>query len=332
MHRSQGPGDHVPDGGSVVVFRALPGLGDFLCALPALRALRRARPDVEVTLVGLSGSDALASRFHSYIDRFELFPGFPGLPDRTPEIQRIPQFFAAMQSREFDLAIQLHGRGDLTNSIVALLGARRTAGFHRSGEVPPDESTYIAWSDSSSEIRQGLRLMAHLGWRSTDESLEFPIASDDEVDGRAPGRPYVVIHPGASVESRRWSVPGFAAVADVLAERGFDIVITGAESEYAIADELARTMGAPARVAAGSTSLDELAVLLRHASLLVCNDTGVSHLAAAVCAPSVVVFRDSSVDRWAPLDRRLHRPAAASTSLVIAQCVGLLEELQRDAA
>jgi ADP-heptose:LPS heptosyltransferase len=334
MHpRTQKPDDCVPIGGSVAVFRALPGLGDFLCAIPALRALRRARRDVEISLIGLPGTEALAARFDTYIDRFEPFAGFPGLPDRRPDVARIPGFLAAMQSRAFDLVIQLHGRGDLTNSIVALFGARRTAGFHPEGELPDprlfDASLFLPWSESCSEIRQAMRLMAHLGWPSEDESLEFPVGA-----GAAAwhGGPYVVIHPGASVASRRWSVAGFAAVADAVAGAGFDVVISGSEGERGIADALARTMHVSSHNLAGRTTLDELAVFLRGASLLVCNDTGVSHLAAALRVPSVVVFRDSSVERWAPLDRRLHRPAAASTSLVVAESLDLLQEAHPHAA
>jgi ADP-heptose:LPS heptosyltransferase len=57
----------------------------------------------------------------------------------------------------------------------------------------------------------------------------------------------------------------------------------------------------------GRTSLDELAAIIRGAALVVCNDTGTSHLADALRTPSVVLFNDSEVDRWAPLDARLHR-------------------------
>jgi ADP-heptose:LPS heptosyltransferase len=339
MHpRSLSPGDRVPEDGRIAVFRALPGLGDILCAVPALRAIRVARPDVEIALIGLPGTAPLATRFHRYIDRFFAFPGFPGLPERRPDVRLIPGFLAAMQDWQFDLAIQLHGTGNLTNSIVALLGARAMAGHYPRSEAPTDVSGFLPWTEESSEIRRGLRLMAHLGWPSNDETLEFPVDPIGEaevltLDGRDMlERPYVVVHAGASTPARRWSASAFAGVADELARAGYGIVLTGTPDEQPITAAVAQQMRAPALDLAGRTSLDALAVILRGASLLVCNDTGVSHLAAALRVPSVVVFRDSSVERWAPLDRRLHRVAVGAPRQVLSEARRLLRETHSHAA
>jgi ADP-heptose:LPS heptosyltransferase len=69
-----------------------------------------------------------------------------------------------------------------------------------------------------------------------------------------------------------------------------------------------------------------LAALLADAAVTVSNDTGTSHLAAAVSAPSIVIFSGSDPLRWAPLDRALHRPlpATAAGADVIADCDALL--------
>jgi ADP-heptose:LPS heptosyltransferase len=337
-HRSHNLADRVPAGGRIAVFRALPGLGDLLCAIPSLRAIRTARPDVEVSLIGLPGTAPFAARFGRYVDRFFAFPGFPGLPDRRPDIRQLPGFIAAMQDWDFDLAIQLHGSGHLTNPVVALLGAGAMAGHYPRSEPPVDASGFLPWNETCSEIRRGLRLMAHLGWPSDDEALEFPVdpIGQAEVlaldDRDALGLPYVVVHPGAATANRRWPAVAFAAVADELATMGYGVVLTGTAGERAVTAAVAAEMRTHAADLAGKTSVDALAVILRNAALLVCNDTGVSHLAAALRVPSVVVFTDSSVERWAPLDRRLHRIAVGRPRQVLTEARRVLRETHRHAA
>jgi ADP-heptose:LPS heptosyltransferase len=293
----------------VVVFRALK-LGDMLCAVPALRALRRAFPPARITLVGLPVARDIAARLPHYVDEFIEFPGHPALPERVASPATVDGFVAAMRSRGFGLALQLHGDGAVTTPLVAAFGARRTAGFVPASSRAADPVWFPPYPDGGHEVDRVLALLLHLGIPAAGRRLELPLDARDRAAlaaaaGTLP-RPYACIHPGAAWSSRRWPAERFAAVGDGLAARGLHVVVTGGAEERALADAVVQRMRAPAVDLAGRTSLGALAALLAGATLLVCNDTGVSHVSAALRTPSVVVVTGSDADRWAPLDRARH--------------------------
>lgn len=300
----------------IVVFRALM-LGDLLNAVPALRALRGGFPHARLTLVGLPWARELAARL-SCVDDFIAFPGHADLPEVEAEPGAWPRFLQEVRSRRFDLALQLHGSGRTTNPLVAAFGARRTAGFiARDAWCPPaDAALFTRWPEQGHEIERLLRLIDHLGIARCGTRIEFPLQPGDRTALRAlwpavaAGRPYVCVHAGAQLPSRRWGVRRFAAVADAIADCGRTIVLTGSAGEAGLVAEVRASMRNAAVDLSGRTTLWTLGALIEQAETIVCNDTGVSHVAAAVGCRSVVVSCGADPARWAPLDRNLHRVLA----------------------
>src|SRR5215208_3426584 len=101
----------------IAVFRAL-FLGDLLCAVPALNALDRRFPNAEITLIGLPWARQLSARLPA-VDRFVEFAGYPRLPEVPPDEQRTAAFLEAMRGERYDLAIQIHGSGEVSNELTA---------------------------------------------------------------------------------------------------------------------------------------------------------------------------------------------------------------------
>ena len=106
--------------------------------------------------------------------------------------------------------------------------------------------------------------------------------------------------------ARWWPARCFAAVGDALAADGWTVVLTGSAAEHGLAEAVRGGMRAPAINAACDIPIGALAALLSRAAVLVCNDTGVAHVAAGLGLPSVVVFLASDPRRWAALDRSRH--------------------------
>jgi ADP-heptose:LPS heptosyltransferase len=303
----------------IAVFRALQ-LGDMLCTVPALRALRAAAPQSHITLIGMPWAKSFVQRFDKYIDDLLVFPGFPGFPEQPAQVTAMPRFLEEAQRRDFDLVIQMHGSGRLSNPLAALVGARRTAGFYEAGQYCPDPELFVPWDDQEHEVLRFVHLMEFLGIASQGDALDFPLRDDDYASLRAsrerlpvPGT-YVCVHPGARLPSRRWLPQRFAEVADCLADAGLQIVLTGSGDERDIVQAVQRAMRAPALDMCGKTDLGALAALIAQARLVVCNDTGISHIAAAVATPSVIVCCGSDPRRWAPLDSLRHRVVGAAVA------------------
>jgi ADP-heptose:LPS heptosyltransferase len=293
----------------IAVLRALQ-LGDMLCVVPALRALHAEYPAARIALVGLPWAREFAARFQRYLYDFLEFPGFPGLPERSGDAEALTSFFRSSKAAGFELVLQMHGSGEMTNPLAVLMGARHTAGFYRAGRYCPDPERYVEWRDDEHEVLRYLRLMERLGVPPRGSALEFPLHDADWREWTDIGlerESYVVVHAGSQLPSRRWPAERFAQAADALAKEGLQIVLTGTREEAGVTEAVKRAMQATPLDLTGLTTLGGVAALVARARLVLANDTGISHIAAALQAPSVIVASGSDPRRWAPLDQRLHR-------------------------
>ncbi|RZA29920.1 MAG: lipopolysaccharide heptosyltransferase family protein [Lysobacteraceae bacterium] len=320
---------------SAIVFRAL-DLGDMLCAVPALRALRLALPDARIVLTGLPWAAQFARRFDAYVDEFLPFPGHPLLPEQAVRHDELTSYYAGICSQGFDFALQLHGSADVTNHIVAGFGARSMAGFTQGAAKQTARTLLLPALDGGTEPERLLTLLARLGAPDTGTQLEFPVRRDDIDELEAsklapdlePGN-YICIHPGARKHDASWPPERFAEVADELKrEFGFTTVLTGSPDEAPLARTVARHMRTPALEATEPMSIGAMAALMSRSRLLICGDTGVSHIAAGLGLSSVVVFSKADIARWAPLDRMRHRciwdPSAERAAVVLQHARALL--------
>lgn len=141
--------------------------------------------------------------------------------------------------------------------------------------------------DDIHEVERALSLVRAAGFAlppHDDARLAMRVA---ECNPLPPGRPYVVVHPGATVPARAWSPAANRALVAALAARGERVIVTGSPTERELCAFVA---GEEAADACGTTSFAQLARVIADAEAIVVGNTGAAHVAAAVGTPVVSLF------------------------------------------
>ena len=258
------------------------GLGDLVLSLPALEALRAAYPDAEVVLLAGPAHAALLAGRPSPVDRVVVVPQVDGLHGFGPPGD-LDGWLAARRAEAPDVALQLHGGGGASNPLVSALGARVTVGARDAGAPPLDRT--VPWSSHVHEVLRSLEVVGLVGAAPVTTVPRLGSVPGDRVAPPPGDGPLVVLHPGASDARRRW--PHFAALAGALRDQGCRVAVVGAGEPSCRA--VAAESGAVDLVDA--LALPQLLGLLAAADLVVGNDSGPRHLAAALGTPTVGVYR-----------------------------------------
>lgn len=286
--------DRLPRAPRKVALLRASRIGDFLCAIPALRALRARLPEAEISMITLPLLEEIAAR-SPYIDRVLAFPGFPGIADQFFEAHSTLRFLQRMQDEQFDLAIQMQGTGVYSNPFVLLLGARATAGFIRPGDTPGLLDAALPYPHGVHEIHCVLALTTFLGAPPRGEELEFPLwPADQEAAASwlsgAP-QPWIGLHPSSRDQTRRWPLERFASLGSHLLEKyGGTVLLLGDEEAREAAHVLQHRLAGACLDLTGQTSLPVLGAIIARLAILITNDSGPAHIAYALRAPTVTLF------------------------------------------
>lgn len=275
------PSQAVPDRRPpLLVLRAL-GLGDLLCGLPALRALRAAYPRHRLLLAAPETLRPLAMASGAVDD---LVP-VRGLESDAP----LPRTA---------IAVNLHGRGPQSHRLIARSRPLRVLAFANlaAGVAGPP------WREREPEVERWCRMLGWYGIAADPRRRELRVVPDRVHAGAA------VVHPGASARAREWPAARYATVVRALRAAGLRVLVTGGAGERALAWDVARLAGGDGvDVLAGRTEVMDLARVVAGARVVVSGDTGVAHLAAATGAPSVTLFGPVAPDEWGPPPAPRHR-------------------------
>ena len=287
-------------------------IGDFICATPAFRALRNAWPSANITLVGLPFVRELVER-SPYLDRFEAFPGYPGIAEQFFAPDRALEFFQRMQAERFDLVIQMHGSGVYSNPVALMMGGARTAGFVRPEDGPGRLDWAVPFPEHLHARSRALALFEAMGVQPCGSHAEFALWPEDHAKAAkflaSIDAPLAGLHIGSREPQKCWPAEKYLEIARRLEDR-YTLVFIGGPEESA---ESARLAGALSQAVsfAGSVSLPVMGAIIDRFDFLVSNDSAPAHIGYALRRPTITLFGPTDPTVWGPPEDPMHRAVVA---------------------
>ena len=302
----------------VIVIRQHNQFGDVLCTVPLLRTLRKKFSLDELAVV-VSPQNISALAGCAYVTDLLNY-------DKLAFYKHPSVFFQFVRRlrRKYDLLIVPSNVSiSLTNDIMAsFVNANHKLGpgsldskANRTSSVY-DVAVNLDWENSPAhQYYRNMKVAEPLGITRTDDEggLEYPVDPVTAADVHSMiervsrlGVRRVALHAGAGKPPNRWGVAGFAALSELLHDRlNADIFITEGPMDHEAIDQLAGIMTVPF-VRVRNRAITFVAALLKHMDIVVTNDTGIMHLAAAVGTSTLSLFGPTDPLQWAPLGKN-HR-------------------------
>ncbi|MEI8176011.1 MAG: lipopolysaccharide heptosyltransferase II, partial [Candidatus Omnitrophota bacterium] len=224
------------------------------------------------------------------------------------------RLIAELRQKKFDTVILVH-RSFTRALLVALAGIPRRIGYRTKKRSALLTDKIEQPIEQMHRVDYFLSLGEPLGAATGKREYEFFISENDRLvvakrlaaRGIGPSDFVAAINPGGNWEPKRWPKENFALLADALVKRfGAKIVITGAKRDIPLAGEIARAMGSAPLILCGETTLKELGAVFARATVVVANDSGPMHIAAAIGANTVALFGPTHPEITGPIGRGRH--------------------------
>jgi len=287
-------------------------LGDITLALPVLSAMKRSFLEAKISWFVRSEFAPLITA-HPYISDIILF-------DRRKlskwwcspsSFKSLGSLIKQLRAGKFDLVFDFQGLFR-TGFFSWVTGSKRRFGMAGARELAHLFYTDKISQDASSIhlVDYYLKMVVAAGAKHGEAKFKLPedAGAAEQIDkllkSQGVNAKYAVIVPGAAQPNKRWPIERFAELAGKISERfGLSIVATGSQGEREYIEAI--QTGGKARIInlAGKTTVRELIPLIKKASLVVSNDTGPGHIAAALGVPIVMIFGPTNPARVCPYKR-----------------------------
>ena len=280
-------------------------VGDVLMTTPALRALTTSHAHPSITLL-TSRAGAAAAALVPEIDDVIVYDA-PWLKATSPRATARPDHtrIHRLETGAFDAAVifTVYSQSPLPAAMLCHLAEIPLRLAHCHENPYQLLTTWVSDPEPTRcvrhEVQRQLDLVAAVGCATADDRLSLRVPADawaasaqrlDDADVDLE-RPWILMHPGATAASRRYPPEHFARAARLLARRyGQQVVFTGTTDERSLVDGIRAAMDAPSHSLAGGLTLAELAAVIARAPVLIANNTGPVHMAAALGTPVVDLY------------------------------------------
>jgi len=278
-------------------------LGDVVHSLPFLNAMKRCFPKAEIHWVIAKGLEGLLEG-HPMIDKLIVINKdlWKKLSQTGKTLKEIRELFKQLRNEKYDIVVDLQGllrSGLITWAthaplMIGFQEAREGSRLFYTNKVKTGRDIHA--------VDRYMKIAAELGCDAHE--IVFPFTSGGSV-GNDAGEfanlgPYAVLVPGARWKTKMWPAESFGKVASMLPLRS---VVVGSSADRAIGDEVVAQSGGKAISAVGETSLKELIEIMRTAELVITNDSGPMHIAAALNVPVIAIFGPTSPIKTGPYGR-----------------------------
>lgn len=275
------------------------GLGDLVTVQPALRALRRSFPGHELVvtcpswLLPLAHLLGSADRWVAELSRPSSVPDRGVDPRCHRDVDGAVLANVLQQIHTADVVVSLRTPGPELLPLVAALEPRLLVSYRYPALAATAEFPTLDFSEHI--LMRWKRLLRCVG--VDPQEVDFY----SELQVAQARRGFTIVHVGAGSPSRIWPVERWAAVVRHLEATAHRVLLTGSRGEVPLVEEVRRRARLPAdRNRAGVADIAEVVCLVAGARLLLCGDTGISHLATAFRRPAVTLFGPVPPAWWGP--------------------------------
>lgn len=282
----------------------LDSLGDVLMCTPAMRAIKQSRPGLHLSLL-TSRSGAAAAPYIPELDAVLRYPA-PWIKSSSPHAPFVDAAMVqSLTAMRFDAAVIFtsYSQSALPAALLCYLAGIPLRLAHCRENPYQLLSNWIEDHEPGAlvrhEVQRQLDLVAGVGWEADTSGMSFTVPEEDlsrvrrhfAEQGVNERQRIVVMHPGASAPSRRYPAVLWAEVICGLWQRGgYAIFLTGEQHERELIDEIRALCRVPVHSLAGQLNLGQLGAAIRLASVVVSNNTGPAHMAAAIGTPLVNLY------------------------------------------